>query len=82
MSKKNKITTNNKPTYIFQDLYDQIKGYYSNMNLAELNFEIAHRPGILQNPISSNYDCMLREILNGLIREKKITIAGGTIGNR
>ena len=82
MAKKNKsnITNGNKNTYVFHEFYDQIKNFYSKMNLAELKFEITHRPGILQNPISSNYYYMLREILNDLIKSK--TIASDTMSNR
>ncbi len=85
MSRKKKSNTSNqnKTEYIFQVFYTLMKNSYKDKSIEELEKEIIKvEKNTLNNDISRNYTMMMKEILNGLIRDKKSTIAGGTIGNR
>lgn len=73
MSKRNKSNTSkqNKPTYIFQEFYSLMKDSYKDNSIEELEKEIIKiEKNTLNNDISRNYTMMMKEILNGLIREK------------
>ena len=81
--KKQESVKQNKPKYIFQEFYNLMKNSYKDKSIEELKKEIVKvEKNTLNNDISRNYTMMMKEILNGLIRDKKSTIAGGTIGNR
>ena len=85
MSKRNKSNTSNQNNseYIFQRFYTLMKNSYKDKSIEELEKEIIKvEKNTLNNDISRNYTMMMKEILNGLIRDKKSTIAGGTIANR
>lgn len=73
MSKRNKSNTSkqDKPKYIFQEFYNLTKESYKNKSIEELEKEIIQvEENTLNNDISRNYTMMMKEILNGLIREK------------
>lgn len=81
--KKRESVKQNKPKYIFQEFYNLMKDSYKDKSIDELEKEIIKvEKNTLNNDISRNYTMMMKEILNGLIREKRSTIAGGTISNR
>ena len=69
--KKRDPVKQNKPTYIFQEFYNLMKNSYKDKSIEELEKEIVKvERNTLNNDISRNYTMMMKEILNGLIREK------------
>ena len=73
MSRKKKSNTSNqnKSEYIFQGFYTLMKNSYKDKSIEELEKEIIKvEKNTLNNDISRNYTMMMKDILNGLIREK------------